>query len=140
MILFKDELKQLLNSKPSSVEKPVKGSKSMFKKVPKVKPISFTNGASIFMGLSFIGMLISDAIATYVFFGIITLAGLIAIAESNDYIRHFIVKSNSLVDISIFILTIYSTLTLGVTITASLTFAGLGYSLVYAPWLRSRSN
>jgi len=85
-------------------------------------------------------MLISAAIATYVFFGIATLAGLIAIAENNDYIRHCIIKSNRLVDISIFILTIYSTLTLGVTITASLTFAGLGYSLVYAPWLRSRSN
>jgi Na+/phosphate symporter len=85
-------------------------------------------------------MLISDSIATYVFSVTATLAGLITITDGNNQIRHFIVKSNILVDISIFILTIYSTITPRVTTTASLTFAGLGYSLVYAPWLRSRSN
>ena len=134
MILFKDELKQICttqNSKENSINT---------KKASKAKPISFTNGALIFIGLSSLGILISAAIATYVFFGIATLAGLVAMAESNEYIRRFIVKSNRLIDISIFALTIYSTLTLGVTITASLTFAGLGYTLVYAPWLRLRNK
>ncbi|WP_394879957.1 hypothetical protein [Gaetbulibacter sp. M235] len=115
-----------------------KQARPYFKKAPKVKPISFTRGALIFIGLSWFGMLLSAAIATYVFFGIITLAGLIAIAESSTYIRHCIIRSNRLVDVLIFILTIYATFTLGVTIAASLTIAGLGYSLVYAPWLRSR--
>jgi len=138
MILFKEELKDILQSNVPSNKKPKRGFKMRFKNAPKVKPISFTRGALIFIGLSWFGMLISAAIATYVFFGIATLAGLIAIAENSTYIRHCIIKSNRLVDVSIFILTIYSTLTLGVTITASLTFAGLGYSLVYAPWLRSR--
>ena len=136
MILFKDELKDYLQLKSLSKEKPKKNSK----RAPKVKPISFTNGALIFLGISWMGMLISAAIATYVFFGIVTLIGLVAITENSTYIRHLIVKSNRLVDILIFMLTIYSTLTLGVTIAASLTFAGLGYSLVYAPWLRSRIN
>ncbi|WP_242084199.1 hypothetical protein [Aestuariivivens sediminis] len=137
MILFKEELKELLKS-PSKENKPNNKSRFKYKKAPKVKPISFTKGALIFIGLSWFGMLLSAAIATYIFIGIATLAGLIAIAENNTYIRHCIIKSNRLVDVLIFILTIYSTLTLGVTITASLTIAGLGYSLVYAPWLRSR--
>jgi len=140
MILFKDELKVILQSKISSNEKNKERSKSTFKKAPKVKPISLTNGTLIFIGISWIGVFISAAIATYVFFGIATLLGLIALAEGNAYIKHLIVKSNRLIDISIFMLTIYSTLALGVTITASLTFAGLGYSLVYAPWLRLRNK
>lgn len=137
MILFKEELKELFKSPPNE-EKQRKKTRLKFKKAPKVKPISFTKGALLFIGLSWFGMLISAAIATYVFFGVATLAGLIAIAENNTYIRHCIIKSNRLVDVLIFILTIYSTLTLGVTITASLTIAGLGYTLVYTPWLRSR--
>jgi len=140
MILFKDELKVLSESKKPSIEKKKKRTKSIFRKAPKVKPISFTSGALIFLSISWFGMLISAAIATYVFFGIATLIGLIAITENSSYLRHLIAKSNRLVDISIFLLTIYSTITLGVTIAASLTFAGLGYSLVYAPWLRSRNK
>ncbi|RED48821.1 hypothetical protein [Seonamhaeicola aphaedonensis] len=137
MILFKEELKELMKA-PSKEKKSKKKSRLKFKKAPKVKPISYTKGALLFIGLSWFGMLLSAAIATYVFFGIATLAGLIAISENSTYIRHCIIKSNRLIDILIFLLTIYSTLTLGVTITASLTIAGLGYSLVYAPWLRSR--
>ncbi len=140
MILFKEELKELLQSKKPSNERIKKTSIWIFKKALKVKPISFTKGTLIFLVISWIGMLISTAIATYVFFGIATLIGLIAITENSTYLRHFIAKSNRLVDILIFLLTIYSTLTLGVTITASLTFAGLGYSLAYAPWLRSRNK
>ena len=137
MILFKEELKELFKSPPNE-EKPRKKTRLKFKKAPKVKSISLTKGALLFIGLSCFGMILSTVIATYVFFGIATLSGLIAIAENSTYIRHCIAKSNRLIDVLIFILTIYSTLTLGVTITASLTFAGLGYSLVYAPWLRSR--
>ncbi|GAA3553674.1 hypothetical protein [Snuella lapsa] len=137
MILFKEELREIMKSPPKE-NKPKKKPRFKLKKAPKVKPISFTKGALLFIGLCWFGMLLSAAIATYVFFGVATLAGLIAIAESNTYIRHCIIKSNRLVDVLIFLLTIYSTLTLGVTITASLTIAGLGYSLVYAPYLRSR--
>ena len=109
-----------------------------FKQAHKPKPISFTNGALIYIGLSCIGMLVSTTIATYVFFGSITLAGLIAIAENNKYIRYVILIGNKLLDLVIFALTIFATISLGVTLTASLTFAGLGYTLIYAPYLRSK--
>jgi len=138
MILFKDELKEILESNSPSSQKTENGLKIGFNKAHKPKPISFTKGALIYIGLSCIGMLVSTTIATYVFFGSITLAGLIAIAESNKYIRYIIIKGSRLLDLVIFAMTIFATISLGVTLTASLTFAGLGYTLIYAPYLRSK--
>ena len=100
--------------------------------------MSFKTGAFLFGGLTLIGITTGGSIGTYVFFGAITLAGLIAIAESNKYIKYLIMKSNRLLDIAIFGLTIFATVSLGITMTASLAFAGLGYSLVYGPYLRSK--
>lgn len=114
--------------------------KRFLKTIPEVKPLSLKAGAFIFGGISATGILIGAAIGTYVFFGAITLAGLIAIVESNKYFRYIITKSNKLLDVLIFALTIYATISLGITMTASLTFAGLGYTLVYVPWLRLRNK
>ncbi len=82
--------------------------------------------------------MIGSAIATYVFFGLIILGGLIALVENNRFLKILVRKTNRMVDIILFAITIYASLTIGVTLTASLTFAGLGFSLVYAPWLRSK--
>jgi hypothetical protein len=138
MILFKDELKEILQSRSPSSQKPENDLKTGFNQAHKPKPISFSKGALIYLTLSCIGMLISATIATYVFFGAITLAGLIAIAESNKFVRYVIRKGSRLLDLSIFALSIFATVSLGVTLTASLTFAGLGYTLIYAPYLRSK--
>ena len=112
--------------------------KRIFKSIPEVKPLSLVTGAFIFGGLTVLGISIGATIGTFVFFGAITLTGLIAISESNKYVRFLIVRSNKLLDLLIFGFTIYATIALGITMTASLTFAGLGYTLVYAPWLRTR--
>ena len=136
---FKQEVIEILRIKKHSV--PLKEKrKSILFQIPEVKPLPLTTGALIFGGVSILGMAIGATISTYVFFGTITLAGLIAISETNKYVRYIITKSNRVVDLIIFGLTMYATLLLGVTMAASLTFAGLGYSLVYAPWLRSRSK
>lgn len=136
---FKQEVIEILRIKKLTV--PLKEKrKSLLEQIPEVKPLPLTAGALIFGGVSILGMAIGATIGTYVFFGAITLAGLIAIAESNKYIKYLIVKSNRLVDLIIFGLTMYATVLLGVTMAASLTFAGLGYTLVYAPWLRSRNK
>ena len=134
---FKPEVVKLFTLKKQK-EQPKQLKKPFFKKIPEVKPLSFKTGLFIFGGLTLIGITTGATIGTYVFFGAITLAGLIAIAESNKYIKFLIVKSNKLLDIAIFGLTIFATVSLGITMTASLTFAGLGYTLVYAPYLRSR--
>lgn len=134
---FKPEVVEILKFKKHKKVPKIKR-KSLFDKIPEVKPLSLVAGTFIFGGLTISGIVIGATIGTYVFFGSITLAGLIAISESNKYVRHIILKSNRLLDISIFALTIYATVSLGITMTASLTFAGLGYTLVYAPYLRSK--
>ena len=136
---FKQEVIEILRIKKHTI--PLKEKrKSILFQIPEVKPLPLTTGVLIFGGISILGMAIGATISTYVFFGAITLAGLIAISESNKYVRYLISKSNRVVDLIIFGLTIYATVLLGVTMAASLTFAGLGYTLVYAPWLRSRDK
>ena len=135
---LKQEVREILNGK-EIIKKPKPKRESILSTIPDVKPLSYKKGALIFIGLLLIGLLINATIATYVFFGSIILAGLIAISETNKYVRYTILKSNKFLDLIIFILTILATIHLGITLTASLTFAGLGYTLIYAPYLRSKN-
>jgi len=113
---------------------------SILNKVPKVAPLPLWLTTGVFVILSGIGLTIGATIGTYVFFGIATLLGLIAIAETNKYVRALIIRSNKFIDLLIFGATLYATAVLGVTISAALVFAGLGFSLVYAPFLRQRER
>lgn len=109
--------------------------------IPEIEPLSYTKGALIFGGLTVVGVVaMGAAIGTYIFFGCVTLAGLIALVESNKYLKFAVIQGNKIVDIAIFAGTLYATAMLGVTITASLTVAGLGYTLVYAPLLRRHKH
>jgi hypothetical protein len=80
--------------------------------------------------------MIGGLIATYLIFGILTLAGFIALTENVKPIKWLVIKFSGLIDVLIFVGSIWATATLGVTITASLVISGLGYSLLYSPWLR----
>ena len=91
---------------------------------------------TIFLGISAIGLFItSKAIATYTYFGLLTLGGFIAITESIKPIKKVVKNNKNTVDVLIFTGTLYAILTAGVTIAATLTIAGLGYTLVYKPYL-----
>ena len=89
-----------------------------------------------FIGL--ISFIVGGQMAAYFFFGAITLIGFIVLVETISPLKWLIVRTSSLIDILIFVFTIMATASLGVTVTAALTFAGLGFTLVYAPWLRSQ--
>lgn len=108
--------------------------------LPEAKPLPFWVGVGLFGGLSIVGIMIGAALATYVFVGIATLAGLIVVVERNKYVKWLVMKSNLFLDMLLFGLTVYATAVLGVTMVASLTIAGLGFSLVYAPYLRIRQS
>ena len=82
--------------------------KNSFKKKSEVKPLSYKAGLMLFLCLVLIGFLIGAAIATYVFFGAITLAGLIALIESNKYLKYVALKGNRLLDVLIFTGTLYA--------------------------------
>lgn len=109
-------------------------------KLPKIKPLTLKQGALLFGGVTVVGMMIGATIGTYIFFGVVTLAGLIAISESNPYVKYLVINGNKAIDLIIFAGTVYATAMLGVTVAAALTVAGLGYTLVYAPYVREQAK
>lgn len=99
-------------------------------------PISAPVGLAIFSGIALVGVSIGATIGTYVFFGTTAFIGLVAVIESQPKIKKLAMKSNKALDLVILGGSIYAMGVLGPTVAATITFAGLGYTLVYAPWLR----
>ena len=128
----------MLNKLYDAIDKKHKVHKAVLD-LPSVEPLSFYSGLAIFGGLSIIGLSIGATIGTYVFFGVATLSGFIAIAEINKYIKYMVLKSNRTIDLIIFTGSVIAIYQVGVTVAAALTFAGLGYTLVYAPFVRKRA-
>jgi len=97
-------------------------------------------GAAVFGGVAVIGLGVGAAIGTYVFFGAVTLAGMVAVIETNPKLKRLAASSTRVIDVGLFVATIYAVSTLGITAAASLTVAGLGYSLIYGPYLRMQKE
>jgi hypothetical protein len=135
--LYREYYNDILKSK--GLEEDIKEPRKPYS-FPTVKPLPLGVGLAIFSGMAIIGASIGAVIGTYIFFGCATLAGFIAIAESNKYVKWIVVHSTQWIDLLIFAATMIATVSLGVTVTAALTFAGLGYTLVYAPYVRIREN
>jgi len=93
-------------------------------------------GAVIYGTIGIIGVAVGTTIASSVYFGSVMLAGAVAVIETQPRIKRIVVKNNRLIDVIILGSSIYAMITLGVLITGALTFAGLGYTLVYSPWLK----
>ena len=115
-------------------EKPTGG------KIPNVKPIPLQGGLIAFTAIGLTGAAIGATIGTYVFFGTVMLTGLVVVIENNKYLHYAAKHSNSVIDIGIFTATVVATANLGITVSAALTFAGLGYTLVYSPYLRAQKK
>jgi len=106
-------------------------------KLPEIKPLSLTTGVLIFGGVLVSGaLLFSAAIGSQVIMGTLMLGGFIALVEQNKHLKWLIVNSNRAIDIVIFTGSLYATITLGVTLAGALCIMGIGYTLVYAPYLR----
>lgn len=97
-------------------------------------------GDLIFVSIIVLSFLIGSYIITAAFFGILTLVGLIALIESIPFAKYLASRSTQIIDIILFIFTIGATMNYGLNISASLTIAGLGYTLVYAPRLREQRS
>lgn len=85
-----------------------------------------------------IGFWLGGTIASCIFFGVITLLGFIFMVESISFLKFIVYKSNAFIDIILFIFTLIATAKFGVTIAGGLTIAGLGFSMVYAPYMREQ--
>ena len=89
----------------------------------------------LFVLVMIIAMVIGGTLATWTFFGLLTLAGFVGMVESIPILKWIVYRTSALFDIVIFGLTIIATVKLGVTITASLTIAGLGFTFLYRPYI-----
>lgn len=95
-------------------------------------------GALIFIGIIIISFLAGSFILSATFFGTLTLVGLIVLIESIPPLKWICSRLTRVIDIIIFAFSIMAIAQYGLTIAASLTVAGLGYTLVYAPYLREK--
>lgn len=90
----------------------------------------------IYAGMLVFAMFIGGNIIGYAFTGLVTLLSFIFLCESIPALKWFVAKTNALVDIAIFCFAVYAKVSLGVTIGMALLFTGVGYTLLYAPYVR----
>lgn len=109
-------------------------------KLPESRELSLLAGAALFTGVVVVGIGIGAAIGTQVFIGSVALLGLVVMSERYPTIKFVIQRSNMLVDLVIFAGSIYAVSALGVTVAGGLTVMGLGYTLLYAPYVRRQRN
>lgn len=74
------------------------------------------------------------------FFGCLILLGFIGLIESIAPLKWFLSRVSKTFDVVLFIASIIAMSMFGLNISAGLTVAGLGYTLIYAPHLRSQVN
>lgn len=94
-------------------------------------------GTILFICIIILAFWVGSFLMTATFLGVLTLLGFIALVESIKPLKWLLERSTRTIDVIIFLATILATARLGLNITASLTVAGIGYSLVYAPRLRN---
>lgn len=97
-------------------------------------------GGLVFLGILGMAFIMGSYIQTAAFFGTITLIGLYVLIESIPPIRWIASRTTRVIDVIIFLFTIIATANFGLNITASLTVAGIGYSLILGPYLRDTRN
>ena len=98
--------------------------------------INYKQGLLLYVAILFLGFIVGGFIQAAAFFGVITLVGLIALVETIGVLKWIVKRTSKVLDVIIFIFTLFATAKFGLNITAALTIAGIGYSLVYAPYIR----
>jgi hypothetical protein len=94
----------------------------------------------IYAGIFIIAMIIGGNVIGYAFTGLITLASFIFLCESVPVLKWLVSKTSQLIDILLFGFAVYSKIHFGVSIAMALLFATIGYTLLYAPYVRETYN
>ena len=89
----------------------------------------------LYIGMILIAIMIGGDVVAYMFTGLITLLGFVMLVEGIPWLKWICVKLNTLIDIAFFVFGVYAKIHFGVTIAMALLFAGLGYSMLYRPYL-----
>ena len=92
---------------------------------------------NLLLYIGFMGIcMFVPVVSAYVLSGVMTLLGLVFLIENSNTLKAIAYHCNKLLDIAIFAFGVYCKLHLGVTIGMAMVFAGLGYSMVYGPYVR----
>lgn len=90
----------------------------------------------IYVAIFLVALLIGGNVIGYAFTGFVTLASFVFLCESIPALKWFVAKTSHLVDIAFFCFAVYSKVHFGVSIAMALLFATIGYTLLYAPYVR----
>lgn len=81
-------------------------------------------------------LVIGGNIVGYAFTGAVTLLSFVFLCESVPGLKWIVAKTSHLLDIIFFGFAVYSKVHFGVSIAMALLFATVGYTLLYAPYVR----
>lgn len=81
-------------------------------------------------------MIIGGNIIGYAFSGVITLLSFVFLVESIPGLKWIVAKCSYLIDIVLFCFAVYAKVHFGVTLAMALMFGTIGFTLLYAPWVR----
>ena len=95
-----------------------------------------TNSLVIYIGIFIVAMIIGGNIIGYAFTGLVTLLSFVFLCEAVPAVKWIVAKTSHLVDILLFCFAVYSKVHFGVSIAMALLFATIGYTLLYAPYVR----
>lgn len=90
----------------------------------------------IYGALILVSLFLGGNIAGYAFTGLLTLLSFVFLCESISWLKWIVAKTNTLIDIALFVFAFYAKVHFGPTIAMALLFAGIGFTLCYAPWVR----
>jgi hypothetical protein len=90
----------------------------------------------IYTGMFLFALVIGGNIIGYAFTGAVTLLSFVFLCESVPGLKWMVAKTSHLLDIIFFAFAVYSKIHFGVSIAMALLFATVGYTLLYAPYVR----
>lgn len=90
----------------------------------------------IYGGMLVFALVIGGNIIGYAFTGAVTLLSFVFLCESVPGLKWVVAKTSHLLDIIFFAFAVYSKVHFGVSIAMALLFATVGYTLLYAPYVR----
>lgn len=92
---------------------------------------------AICVGLAILCIITGGIVLESMITGLITFVGLVALIESIGSLKWIVAHTSKLVDIIIFAFGVYAKIHFGVTIALAVMFAGMLFTLMYAPYIRA---
>jgi len=91
---------------------------------------------AIYIAIIIFAMFIGGNVIGWAFTGVVTLLSFVFLCEAVPALKWVVAKTSHILDIAMFCFAIYSKVHFGVSVTMSLLFATIGFTLIYAPWVR----